>query len=263
MVAAAGQGNNPRAATPVTATYLKRTCLACLAVAMLAALALWPEVPAWRASGTRALEVSPLGSGPTDGLCPAPGDVIELRGDSLVSGSRMGLPAGTTERAYPQVMQDQFAFPVKVVASGIGGFTAPMAERHWRDTPTQGHIVMLALGTNDAATRGWLSGKQPVPVADFKAALTRQLARLRSQGARPALIAPPPTGSQAMNERLAPYRQAVAAVGTATGTPVLDPAEAVAGCADEQPLLVRDALHLNQAGHQCIGRWLASAICKA
>jgi lysophospholipase L1-like esterase len=204
-----------------------------------------------------------LDGGPAEHLCPSAGEVIELRGDSHVAGSRMGVPAGTTGRAYPQVMQEQFAFPVKVIASGVGGFTAPMAEQHWRNSSAQGRIVMLAFGTNDAAPRGWLAAKQPVPVASFRASLTRQLARLRSQGARPALIAPPPAGSEAMNERIAPYRQAVAAVGKATGTPVFDPAEAIAGCADQQPLLVHDALHFNQAGHQCIGTWLARAICKA
>lgn len=263
MVVAAKQGNKLGSATPVKARNLKRAGLACVAVAVLAALALWPEIPAWRSGGTRALGMASLGSSAAENLCPSAGDVIELRGDSLVAGSRMGAPAGTTGHAYPQVMQDLFAFPVQVIALGMGGFTAPMAEQHWRNTPPQGNIVMLAFGTNDAAPRGWLTDKQPVPVTSFMAALTRQLARLRSQGVRLALIAPAPTGSQAMNERLAPYRQAVAAVGKATGTPVLDPAEAIAGCEDNQPLLVRDALHLNQAGHQCIGTWLASAICKA
>jgi hypothetical protein len=42
---------------------------------------------------------------------------------------------------------------------------------------------------------------------------------------------------------------------------VFDPALAFAQCPSFQPLLARDALHLNPAGHTCLGRWLADRLC--
>jgi len=42
---------------------------------------------------------------------------------------------------------------------------------------------------------------------------------------------------------------------------VLDPADAFTACADSEPLLIRDALHMNAVGHACLGEWLVSQFC--
>lgn len=231
--------------------------IALVALAVLVAV-FWQEIPAWRSGGTIALAMPTVGGDDAASLCPSPGGTIELRGDSHVAGARMEDKAP----AYPQVMQDQLGPRIRILAQGIGGFTAQMAERHWLARGVQGEAVLLAFGTNDAAPRGWIGGKQSVPIESFKASLVRQIESLRHQGARVGLIAPPPAGSPAMNHRLAPYRAAVAEVGKATGVPVFDPAESLAGCERGHPMLVRDALHLNAAGHRCIGTWLARRICK-
>jgi hypothetical protein len=75
------------------------------------------------------------------------------------------------------------------------------------------------------------------------------------------LLAPPPAGSKAIATRLAPYREAARDVGREMEVAVLDPADAFADCPSAQPVLVRDALHMNEAGHRCLGNWLARRLC--
>ena len=54
---------------------------------------------------------------------------------------------------------------------------------------------------------------------------------------------------------------AVMSVGKANGVPVMDPADAFAGCGTTEPMLSYDALHMTAAGHACLGEWLASQLC--
>jgi lysophospholipase L1-like esterase len=227
-----------------------------LALAGLALAVFWHEIPAWRSGGTNSLPERSVAFDPADGLCPLHGQVIELRGDSIVVGGSMG-PGDP----YGAVMAQQVGREVKAALNGKGGATVRDGEAGLRAAGAKGAIVLLAYGTNDAALRGWIGGKTAVPLPAFRASLARQIGQLRQAGAQVALIAPPPAGSPAMNARLQPYREAVAAVGREQSVRVFDPADAFSQCSDEEPLLGYDALHPNARGHACIGRWLAQELC--
>jgi len=224
----------------------------------LAFVALWSELPAWRLGGAVSRTAVTVGLDPPGSLCPVGFDRIELRGDSLVIGARMGGKGSP----YGAVLAQELGGGVEVLLRGRGGATAADGEAMWRQASTDSDIVLLAYGTNDAATRGWLTGKRPVALRQFRESLLRHIRQARASGAQVGLIAPPPVGTRAMAERLQPYRLVVARLGREEGVPVFDPAEAFAGCRKREPLLSRDALHLNAAGHACLGGWLARELCR-
>ncbi len=253
-------GRNPRDVTkPANSlTRAKAIALAAAALVLGALVVLWPEVPQWRLGGTRS---SPASSASRDAhalACPQAGTGIAIIGDSHVAGGRMeetGAPFGA-------VLEEALPDGVTVQLYGIGGATAADGEQRWgaRDLANAGPVI-LAFGTNDAAPRGWLRDKQPVPLAAYKASLARQIANWRARGHDVALLAPPPGGSAAIAARIAPYRLAASDVGRNVGAPVFDPADAFAACPAEQPVLTFDALHMNASGHRCLGKWLAHQIC--
>lgn len=240
---------------------LTRAKVIALAVAagMLGAVAwLWPELPKWRPGGTASTRASSVAHLPRPLACPAVGSGIAIIGDSHVAGSRMGEDG----KPFGAVLESALGVPVRVTLRGAGGATAADGERRWRGRDlADTDLVILAFGTNDAAPRGWLRDKTPVALADFKASLTRQITQWRARGHAVVLLAPPPGGSAAITARLEPYRMANREVGEALGTAVLDPADAFAGCPSAQPVLVRDALHMNARGHHCLGTWLAHQFC--
>lgn len=165
---------------------------------------------------------------------------------------------------FGQVFAQALGGRVVISLHGVGGHTAAMGEQRWRGRDLPGtDLVILAFGTNDAAPRGWLRDKQPVAIADYTAALSHQIARWSARGQTVVLLAPPPGGSPAITARLQPYRHAARNVGRANALAVLDPADAFASCPASQPVLERDALHMNAAGHRCLGLWLARQFCPA
>jgi len=228
-------------------------------VALGLAAVLWREVPRWREDGTRSVPMSSVTSLRHLPACPARGKPIAIIGDSHVAGSRM---SSGDKRPFGKVLQDELAGRSDVSLHGVGGDTAAMGEERWRDRdlPDTG-LVMLAFGTNDAAPRGWLGRKLPVPLEGYKASLARQTVTWRERGNEVILMAPPPGGSRAIAARLAPYREAARDVGREMQVAVLDPADAFADCPSAQPVLVRDALHMNEAGNRCLGNWLARRLC--
>lgn len=238
--------------------------LAPLAVACLSGLwFVWDEIPALRADGTVSVPIKSVALSSAQQLCPLAGETIELRGDSLVAGDRMGGAGGGENLAYGRVLGLQLGNPTQILIRGRGGFTAALGEQEWQNADPKGDIVFLAFGTNDAAPRGWLRRKSAVPIKAFQESLIRQIDRERKRGAVVALIAPPPGGSVAVSQRLEPYRMAVRKVGLRKRITVVDPADAFARCSGSEPLLARDALHLNAKGHRCLGQFLAETICPA
>lgn len=225
----------------------------------LAFLAFPRELPLWRLQGTASVPAVPVDYEGDVSLCPGPGQTLELRGDSLVLGLRRG---GDTIRSQPygRVMEQQFGNGANVLLHGQGGATAASGLAAWGGTHG-GDIVLLAYGTNDAAVRGWIGGKVPVPLGEFHDSMVQHIRLARQPGTRVGLIAPPPVGAPAMMDRLQPYRDAVGQIGRQEGVPVFDPAAAFAQCREQEPLLAHDALHLNAAGHACLGRWLAQKMC--
>jgi lysophospholipase L1-like esterase len=218
------------------------------------------ELPRWQSGGARSMQVASAGIAAKSQTCPQQGATVAIIGDSHVAGSRSGEGAA----AFGEVFEQALAGRASVVRFGVEGHTALAGEAAWQGRDLlDADLVILAYGTNDAAPRGWMRDKTPVPVADFKASLLRQIAAWRGRGHAVALLAPPPGGSPAIAQRLAPYRQATGEVGRASGIAVLDPADAFAACPSAQPVLVYDALHMNAAGHQCLGTWLAQQFCPA
>ncbi|MEM7780749.1 MAG: SGNH/GDSL hydrolase family protein [Pseudomonadota bacterium] len=234
---------------------------AILGLAILGLWLAWDEIPAWRWDGTAIVPIEELAAVPSDNLCPAPGQTIEFRGDSLAAGGRMGTSQEFEALPYGRIVERELGDQFPVIIRARGGFTAAMGEEAWGNIKTPSSLVMIAFGTNDAAPRGWMRERQPVPLSDFEASLTAHVERAQNQGSKVALLAPPPGGSIAINQRLHPYRQAVARVAQSSGIAVLDPAAALAQCSNISPPLTFDALHLNVEGHRCMGRWLAEAIC--
>ena len=223
------------------------------------AAALWRETPQWRGDGALSVPMSSVTSARHLPACPARGTPIAIIGDSHVAGSRMAPGGGIP---FGEVLQNELAGHSEVSLHGVGGDTAAMGEERWRDRDLPGTgLVILAFGTNDAAPRGWLGSRSPVPLDSYKASLARQILTWRERESEVILLAPPPGGSRAIAARLAPYREAARDVGRDMKVAVLDPADAFAGCPSDQPLLVRDALHMNEAGHLCLGRWLARRLC--
>jgi len=163
---------------------------------------------------------------------------------------------------FGDVLQQKLARGITVARYGTGGETTIGGEQRWRARSLpEANIVVLAYGSNDAAPRGWLRDKSPVAVADYKASLARQIARWKKEERDVILLAAPPGGSAAISARIAPYRKAAQDVGRMFGVAVLDPADAFASCPAAQPVLTGDALHMNAAGHRCLGAWIAHELC--
>nr|WP_298925217.1 GDSL-type esterase/lipase family protein [uncultured Erythrobacter sp.] len=221
------------------------------------------EIPAWRSDGTRTVEVSSVSANLEILECPNAGSQIAIYGDSHVSGARMDGSSDESRSSFSAVFADTLPDGVVVAKHGVGGHTAAMGESRWlvEDASDQADLVLLFFGTNDAAPRGWLRDKQPVPLEEFAASMGRLIDHFERTGSRVILIAPPPAGSRAIAGRLGPYRQSVASIGAERGLSVLDPADAFSQCEADQPLLVRDALHMREVGHRCLGEWMARTMC--
>ncbi|MDZ4137985.1 MAG: SGNH/GDSL hydrolase family protein [Erythrobacter sp.] len=241
-------------------TSAKKIALAIVVLLLGLVAALWQELPQWRLGGTQSIPASSVAHLLGNLVCPASGSRIAIIGDSHVAGSRMGEDSAP----FGVVLEQSLAGRVKVVRYGAGGETAIDGEKRWLelDLP-EANLVVLVYGTNDAAPRGWLGDKTTVPVDDYKAALNRQVALWRNRGVQVVLLAPPPGGSTAITRRLSPYREAAGAVGRSEKVAVFDPADAFTSCPSAQPVLVGDALHMNAAGHECLGTWLAHQFCPA
>lgn len=235
----------------------RRLMLAGLAGLVMAAGFASGEVPRWRSGGSDPVEAGSLTTRAPLTACPSrPLDIVIL-GDSHVTGER----SGTDAVPFGAVLDSALPGGGTVTLLGHGGDTAAMGAARWQSRARAGDLVIIAYGTNDAAPRGWLRGKKPVPVPAFTATLGQLLSDWRAAGRRPVLLAPPPGGSAAIAKRIAPYRAAVAMVGKQAQVTLLDPADAFASCAADQPMLGYDALHMSAAGHQCLGEWMAAQLC--
>lgn len=226
-------------------------------LALLGGLAWWSgEVPHWTLRGARMVvpkRLPALRSLPSGG---AQAGRVLFVGDSNTAGTRVGGAAN----AYPAHFAAALDGTVRAVVRAFGGATvADHLARGLPEGAAQGSfaVAYVMLGTNDAATRGWLASRRPVALEAYRAGLTRLAQQLRRGGARVVILAPPPVGTQAMAARLQPYRRAAAQVAQATGSAFLDPASAFPD-PDLQGLLQPDALHLGPEAQRLLGLWLAS-----
>lgn len=227
-----------------------------LAVCLGLAAVLSGELPAWQEGGSRALDHRPLAP-LAGGLAPAAsGAVILCRGDSNTRGSGGWRPWGRTAPVRPWCDWLAEALGAQAINRGVGGDTVAMGLARGRAVQAA-DLVLLLYGGNDAAARGPLGFRQPVPLAEFRAGLA---AMIRQHGAiRVLVLAPLPTASRAMERRIAPYRTAAREVALAEGAAFLDPVEALGG---GQAVLDADGIHLNADGHRTMGLWLAERLAK-
>lgn len=212
------------------------------------------ELPAWRLGGARMMEHRPLA--PLVGTIPQPaaGAVILCRGDSNVRGSGGWRPWGRSGpvRAWCDWLAQ--ARGAKAINRGIGGDTVAMGlARGGADQPAD--LVILLYGGNDAAARGPLGTRRPVPVDSFTADLAAMIRRYGPS--RVLVLAPLPAGSRAADRRIAPYRAAAREAARQEGAAFLDPVSAFAANA---ALLDVDGVHLNTEGHRQLGSWLAGRL---
>jgi lysophospholipase L1-like esterase len=207
------------------------------------------EAPRWRPGGSAAwpmARLAPLGNLPL--ALPAGGRIV-CQGDSNTRGNRV-----SPGRAWPDRLAARLGPAHAVSNHGRGGAVVadarPVAVR-------PGDVVILCFGSNDAAPRGWLRPRHPVPPDHFAETLAGLAGAYRVAGASVLVMAPPPPGSEAMARRIAPYRLAASRAAATAGVAFADPVDALAGIAVP---LQHDALHLNEAAHAALAAWLMGLI---
>lgn len=221
-------------------------------LALAGGAAAWTgEVPRWSFGGTRMVLPDLLAAEPASPIPLPHQGVVLFVGDSNTAGSRIGGSAFAYPAAFAKALPSDL--PVRIHA--FGGAT--VADLLQRPLPQESvTLALVMLGTNDAATRGWLSEKQRVPVETYRSKLAHLSQRLHAAGARVVILAPPPVGSAAMARRLAPYRLAAREVALATSSDFRDPVAAFLPN-PQDPYLQYDALHLTPEAQRVLGLWLA------
>lgn len=234
--------------TPMSATAYLGLALAAGATALLLAR---DEIPQLRAGGANVIAhppLAPLGKFPV--LLDA-GRPIVFVGDSNTAGSRVGGSA----HSYPAFLTVPRRIGSPIVNKAVGGATAPLFEQT-SDTFSQAQLVVVMFGTNDAAPRRYFGGRKPVAMDLFCERMTRLVRDAGSHGATVVILAAPPAGSVAMDERIAPYRAAARVVAEQAGTRFLDPMDALKPTDAAEPVLAYDGIHLTASGQDRLARWL-------
>lgn len=214
------------------------------------------EIPAWMLGGTRILGHRPLGDiFDEQSLTLAPGSTVLIIGDSNATSSR--IPGALS---WPTRLGQALGHDITVRNMSRGGLTANAWLTRYT-VPADVDLCIIAFGSNDAASRGWLNERQPVGTSRFVHDISRLIAACRAQFAPQVLVLSAlPTGSRAMEHRVAPYRTAAREAAIRAGAAFADPMEAFTGPQPDAPLLGYDALHLTAQAHQRLSIWLASRI---
>ncbi|MCZ7566830.1 MAG: SGNH/GDSL hydrolase family protein [Burkholderiales bacterium] len=183
---------------------------------------------------------------------------------ALGSSSTEGYGASTRLRTYPAELLRALSllFPgarVNVLNKGIGGQQVDaMLERLDRDVfPETPDLVIWQLGTNAALRR--------YNIDSFRRLVAEGVDRMRSRGIEVILMTPQyaPAVLALPNEE--EYLDAIATVARERGVGLFDRFGIMKEWFDREQMayaefLVRDGLHLNDFGYQCIGRLMAQAI---
>ncbi|WP_141521617.1 SGNH/GDSL hydrolase family protein [Novosphingobium sp. PC22D] len=214
------------------------------------------EIPQWMSGGTQMVPHPPLAaafSGPS--LTLAPGATILVISDSNATSSRIG---GAPN--WPSRIGHMLGHGIAVRNMSRSGSTVWAWQERYR-VPAGADLCVIAFGSNDAASRGWLGTRHPVGTARFADDILRLIGACREHGTAQVLVlAPVPTGSPAMERRVAPYRTAAREAAIRARAQFADPMEAFAGSQAGRPYLSYDALHLTARAHQRLAAWLASRI---
>ncbi|MGA0533760.1 SGNH/GDSL hydrolase family protein [Hansschlegelia sp. KR7-227] len=175
------------------------------------------------------------------------------------SSSTAGVGASAPGKSYTVKLEDELerrlaGVTFDVMARGVGGETAIGAEgRMMKEiAAAKPDLVIWQIGTNDAARK--------VDLAAFRETALRGLARIAQAGVDAALLDPQYVPNQ--DAAYAPYLATLDAIASQTGVPLARryaamKAIAMAGGGD---MISRDRLHMNDAGHACVGAFLAEAL---
>ncbi|HEY0291698.1 MAG TPA: SGNH/GDSL hydrolase family protein [Hansschlegelia sp.] len=175
------------------------------------------------------------------------------------SSSTAGVGATSPDRAYTVRLQDELerrlpGVDVVVIARGVGGEAAAGAEgRLAKEIATvQPDLVVWQIGTNDAARK--------VDLETFRKQAAQGLAAIAKFGVDVAMLDPQfvPKDEAAYD----PYVGAIDALSATTGVPVAHRFAAMRAIAKAGggAMITRDNLHMNDAGHACVGAFLAEAL---
>ena len=210
------------------------------------------EMPRWRIGGSLAADGEIL---PSSGRFPV---LLNSRphvifvGDSNTAGSRIG-----PSYAFPALLAQSLGGRVQTTNLAHGGATVDDATLP--DSSTRADLILIMLGTNDAAVRGRLARRNPIVLEDYRTRLSKIISVSSSAAKAVIVLAPPPVGSVAMARRLQPYRVASREAALAGGVRFLDPAEPLQQQVSSPPLGY-DGLHLTRSGHGAVARWLAERL---
>lgn len=175
------------------------------------------------------------------------------------SSSTAGVGASAPDKAYTRRLQVELAdrlpgVNVTVVARGVGGETALGAETRMMKeiAATTPDLVVWQIGTNDAARR--------VDIDTFRRYAAEGLSLIGKAGVDVVMLDPQfaPKDEAAYG----PYVAAIDALSTASGVPVAHRFAAMRAIAKAggEAMITRDNLHMNDAGHACVGAFLAEAL---
>jgi acyl-CoA thioesterase I len=175
------------------------------------------------------------------------------------SSSTAGVGATSPARAYTERLEEELEtrlldVDVEVIARGIGGETALGAEaRMAREIgEARPDLVIWQIGTNDVYRR--------VDLAAFRATAEKGLRDIAAAGVDVALLDPQYVPQ---DEALyGPYLGALEQISAAAGVPVARRFQAMRAVAKAggAAMISRDRLHMNDAGHACVGAFLAEAL---
>lgn len=221
----------------------------CVAVVGAGWASMSGEVPNWVVGGTRPTHrksLADLGGR----IALSSGDLVLFEGDSNTAGTNVG----GSDHAFPELLRLVSGQTIRIANRARGGESVLT----WTPRHTGGaRLVILMFGSNDAAPRRMLGCRAPVPPLVFRGKLVEVIKRYRGEGAEVLLLAPPPAGAKAMDERIDPYRVAARQAAEISGAKFRDPADAFATSLSE-PLLQYDALHLTKVGHIALTKWLVA-----
>lgn len=175
------------------------------------------------------------------------------------SSSTAGVGATKPDKAYTERLEQELenrlaGVDIEVTARGVGGETAIGAEARLVDElgASKPDLVIWQIGTNDVYRK--------IDLASFRATAAKGLADIAAAGVDVALLDPQYV---AQDEAMyAPYVGALEQVAATTGVPLARRYAAMRALAREGgvAMISRDRLHMNDAGHACVGAFLAEAL---
>jgi len=184
------------------------------------------------------------------------GDVLVFEGDSLTYGLDEspsgngrpinGAPQRRSATPFPEYLGRLLGGDVKIVNHGFPGDRTSEGLRRWTHTG-RGDIYFIMYGTNDAGNFGQLPGGA-LSVADYAQKLQTIATRRLKEGAKVAILLPPPAMDPGFDAHLQPYRRAARDMAGRLGLPILDTPSVLRSVAERWV----DGIHLSARSNQAI-----------